>query len=351
MRQTTVNGITITYPEDIIWVHDHSAVTVSGNGPTGATLTIYHPAGATKVLTYMSPLSEVTFYLDTALRLLENDNIGDYRCDISLFQNYSFVGNFSFWFKLYKGKSFQDRTHGTSQHIYIYDPSELTKINIFSPSSGTATILGHTFNIERGLNSLNLTQYITEAGEYNVCLTDSEHMAINAFIISDTAVSPSETTLEFSVSEDMSNADIGGNIFGNMSIFPICHTIEMSDACQNYPFVELVYIDTDGCRRYLGGTVINDTESVSKTAYTRLNEEIYKDVPRGTLTDANNLLKVQFSDIDVTSNFRDILYSEELYLRRKWDGELIPVRIKTDSLVLKSNEDYVDFELEIYYQD
>lgn len=351
MRQTTVNGISITYPDDIIWVQDHSAVTVQGNGPTGATLTIYHPAGETKVLTYMSPLSEVTFYLDTALRLLENDNIGDYRCEIALYQNYSFVGNFSFWFKLYKGKSFQDRTHGTAQHIYIYDPSELVKINFYSPAAGTATILGHTFTVTRGLNSLNLSPYITQAGTYRICFTDTSYQSIDAFIISDTSVTPTEVVLDFSVSEEVTNAEIGGNIFGNVQIFPICHTIEVPDACLDYPFVELAYTDTDGCRRYLGGTVINDTESVSKTAYTRLNEEIYKDIPRGTLTDAANLVKVQFSDIDVTSNFRDILYSEDLWIRRKWDGEFIPVRLKTDSLILKSKEDSVDFELEIYYQD
>lgn len=351
MRQTTVNGITIRYPDDIIWVHDHSAVTVTGSGPIGASITIYHPQGMTKTLTYMSPLSEVTFYLDTALRLLENDNIGDYRCEIALYRNYTFVNTFSFWFKLYKGKSFQDRTHGTSQHIYIYDLSEVNKIQVFSPSDGTATILGNTYTVRRGLNSLNLSSVITDEGSYQVCMSDQSSQTLDAFIISDDVTSPWGLTITFDTEEDDASAQTGGNIFTNMPIFPICHTIEVTSACPDYPFVELIYIDTDGCQRYLGGKIIEDNETVVKTAYTNLNEEVYKDIPRGTLTDANNLVKIQFEDIDITSNYRDILYSESLYIRRKWDNEFIPVRLKTDSLILKSREDYVDFELEIYYMD
>lgn len=353
MRQTTVNGISITYPEDIVWLHDHTAVTVSGSDPIGATLTVYHPTGSTKTLTYMSPLTELTFYLDTTLRLMENDNTGDYRCDVALYKNYVYSGSFSFYFKLYKGKSFQDRTHGTSQHIYVYDLSETSKIQVFSPSQGTASIGSSTFTINRGLNSLNLSSIITSAGTYQLCLYDVSNMTLNAFITSDEALNPSESKLYFSTQteEEAGSATIGGNIFRTKKIFPICHTIEVASACNDYPFVEVVYHDTDGCRRVLAGKIENDTEKVTKTAYTRLDESVYKDVPRSTLTDSNNVVKVHFSDIDINSNFQDILYSEELYIRRNWDSELIPVRLKTDTLVVKSDEDLVDFELEIYYMD
>lgn len=351
MRTTTVNGFTINYPDSIVWTQDHSPVTVSGTGPVGAVITVFHPAGETRTLSYMSPLEEVTFYLDTTLRELDNDNIGDYRCELALYQNYTLVTTFSFWFKVYKGKSFQDRTHGTSQYMYIYDMTELIKLQIWSPSAGTASINGSTFNINPGLNSLNLSSVITGTGLYTICLSDPSSSTLDAFIISDNALTPTSSTLMFKTKTEEGEPQIGGNVIKSASIFPVCHTIEVSSSCEDYPFAELMYRDTDGCTRYLGGIIENDTPTVKRTAYTRLDDSVYKDVPRSVLSDSNNMIKVQFNDIDIHSNFQDILYSDVLMLRRRWDNEPIPVRLKTDKLVVDAKEDLVDFELEIYYMD
>ena len=351
MRTTTISGFTINYPEDIIWVSDHTALTVSASFPVGATVNIIHPQGEVKTLTYMSPLNELTFYLDTALRTLHNDNIGDYQCQVLLYNNNNYATTFSFYFKLYDGKSFQDRTHGNSQYIYLYEPDEAIKVNFYSPSNGTAVIGNSTFTITKGLNSLNLSSIITTAGTYQICFHDTSNETLNVWIISDTPVDPYDHELTFTSSVEVQNAMQGGDIFSKRTIFPICHTIELVERCPNYSSVELIYTDCDGCRRYLAGNIITDTSSVSRTGYTNLDESVYKDVPRATLIDGSQLVKIGFSDIDLRANYRDILYSENLYIRRNYDDEPIPVRLKTDSLAVQANEEYADFELEIYYMD
>lgn len=351
MRTTTISGFTITYPDDIVWVNDHSPLKISASAPVGATIKVIHPAGETKTLTYMSPLNELTFFLDTTLKALHDDNIGDYFCQIMLYSNNVYVTTYTFSFKLYNGKSFQDRTHGTSQHIYLYSFDEAIKLQIYSPSNGTASINGTTFTITKGLNSLNLSGIVTATGIYTICLYDSSQQSLEAEMVGDTPVTPNEQLLTFSYQLIDESAIIGGNIFGAKKIFPICHTIELVEKCSNYPSVELWYHDCDGCLRHLAGNIVNDTTNVSRTGYTNLIASEYKDIPYSTLVDGSQLVKVQFKDIDINANFRDILYSEYLYVRRNYDSELIPVRLKTDTLVVKANDDSVDFELEIYYMD
>lgn len=347
MRNVLIGGANIQYPDALVWKQDASVVKVSGAQNIGAKVYIEEPAGNSYTLEYYSEDTEITFSLDDSIRALYDENIGSWSCKVTLYSGATVLGVHNFTFKVLDGKSFISRSHGVSSTIYVYSSFELLKLQIFSPTSGVAVCGQYGFNLYYGLNQFNLTSAIRNSGEYSICLNDSSVVKPVAVISGVDDLTPTSSRVHYAItSESRDNRIYGGDVFDeNKVIFPICHKIIFEDHCDDYNFGEICYTDLDGMRRYLGGKIIEDEDSVKSESYFKTNLDTYNRVPNRYIISHEKIIKLVFSDIEKNAYPHDLLYSQDIQYRT-WDGEMHPCAIKTNKFERKDN-DYYDIELEI----
>lgn len=353
MRTYTRNNVKVTYPENVVWLGDSNCVTIesmSTSDKVGAEIIIRHPAGVqTRTIRHLSELPRLLFVLDDALLALMDDNIGQYTAQVNVYNNGDFSFTRTFTFQLLDGKSFTNQSHAISRTIYIYDPTELVKLQVFSPQSGVFRIGQNTLPLTRGLNQFNLSSLITNYGNYEFCLEDNTVPPI-AVISGDVANSPTSSTLYFSTVQGggSTSAEVdGGDVWKYMeSIFPVCYTLVYDEGCWNYDFVELMYKDCDGCNRYLGGKLSSETNKVSGSGYERTDgTNVYRNIPRRHIETTQRTIKVGFLDIAKNAYPQDILYSDEVYMRM-YNTEWWPIVINDESITTNRDDNF-DFELNI----
>ena len=353
MRHYTSNNITLTYQDPVVWIGDSNIITVESDDTDdkiGAEIIIRHPAGIeTRTIRHFSDLYKLLFVIDDALLALMDDNIGQYTAQINVYRNNLYIFTRSFSFQLLKGKSFTNQSHAIGRTIYIYNPDELYKLQIFSPASGVFTVAGQNFNLTRGLNQFNLMNYITNLGTYGYCLQNSQVEPI-AIVSGDVAKTPYISQIQYTLVRAGWSADItekGGDVWRyDDTIFPVCGDIVMEEACWNSDFVELRYTDTDGCVRYLGGKLASETNTVNGINYYRTDStNVFRNIPRRYIDGTKRTVKVGLIDIATNAYPQDILYSDEVFMRM-YDGEWWPVVIGTDKIEIKSG-DTQDIELEV----
>lgn len=351
MRRNQVGVITIEYPEDILWSKDHNYIKLISDNKVGAEITITHPNGEdTKTLKYISQMKELVFYLDDVIYALNDDNTSNYTVDIVLYYNGAQYGTFTFTFKVLTGKTFNDRTHGVEQHIYLGDVG-MNKVDIYSPSDGRAMIGNSTYSIVRGKNTLNLSGELNTYGEHKLTLLNPASASLTDIISSAIPIDPYTVNVSFSAHANYSTPIYGGDVFGIQTIFPITHTIEVLNTCASYPLCELMYIDTDGMYRFMYGKVLNDTHTINASGYTKMNADtIIADEPYRVFESADKVIKVIFTDIKKSARFEDIMYSDLLRLTTLWDGNTIPVKLKKSEVTVTGDE-YNNYEIEIYTLD
>ena len=348
MRTTTIQNVLITYPDELVWKQDSATIKVEGVEKIGASIVIANPTQEYYTFENYSDQSTLLFYLNDAIRALYDDNIGSWYCKITVFKDKTSLGSFNFNFKVLNGKSFISRSHGISSSIYVYDREELRKLQIFSPQMGIAVIDQYGFDCYYGLNQFNLYNAIDEAGEYQICLRDSQQIPLQVEVSGDEAVTPNSSIIYFSIIgvNELINETHGGDVFSeNKLIYPICHKIIFQDHCNDYNFGEIAYTDLDGMRRYLGGKIITDSDTVKGESYFVSNTDIYNRVPNRYLTEHEKVIKMYISDIEKDAYPHDLLYSQNIQFKT-WDGEWKNVALKTNKFD-RNDEDLYDIELEI----
>ena len=351
MRNYTGTNISVEYPERVIWLQDSNVVWVRGYNPTdqvGADITVRHPGGQeTRTIRYISEMPQLLFVLDDALAALHDDNIGQYSCQIDLYLNGQADDTITFSFQLLDGKSFTNRSHAISRTMYIYDPSELVKVQIYSPGNGVLAVGGHNYPLYQGLNQYNLSSLIQGDGVYTLCLMNASQAPI-AQISGDVPIFPDTTNLYWSFQGGGGSGSIdGGDIWRPVEVFPICHTMVIDSSCSGNDWVELRYKDVDGCDRYLGGKLVKETNKASTSSYVRTETtNAFRNIPRRKITGTSRAITVGFNDIATDAYPQDIRYSENVWMRM-YNGEWWPVVIATESIVVKGNQDTQDIELEI----
>lgn len=348
MRTNTILNTTITYPDEIVWLHDNNVIKLVSNAAVGADVTVIDPAGRSHELSYYSEMSTLMFVLDEVLEMLYDGNLGTWTCKVKVYDVGFEVGGFGFTFKVLDGKSFITRSHGMSHTIYVYSDEDLYKLQIYSPASGQAVISNWGFNCYPGINQYNLQSVITSEGEYSFCLQSSSSVPSVVTVTNDTAVNPTTSIIDFSFVPGYDpNAKSGGDIWDeSKDIFPVCHRIVYESHCEDYDFAELRYVDTDGCIRYLGGKVIEEIDEVEDNGFGRVTTDVWKKNPSRWSTSSNKVIKIYFEDIARTAYPGDIIYSSSIQLKT-WDGEWREVRLKTNSITT-TDEDFIDFEIEVY---
>lgn len=348
MRTNTISTTVITYPEDVIWLHDSNVIKLDSQYKVGAQVIITEPTGNIKTLAYFSKLKSLLFTLDDALKALFTDNISAWNIRVLVYENGMLAGSFGFDVKVLNGKSFITRSHGMAQTIYVYSSDDLSKLTVYSPAAGEVAVGTWGFTCYPGLNAYNLQSVITSEGEYSLCLNDSDSTPSHVNIVNDIAVDPNSSVLYLSITPGTNpNAKTGGDIWREeKQIFPICHKIIYEERCDGFDFAELRYTDTDGCIRYLGGKLLNEQDNAEDAGWSTLNTDVWKHKPCRWIQSSDKVVKIGFTDIEKNAYPSDILYSDSIQLKI-WDGTWQDVRLKTNSLDT-TNDEYMDFELELY---
>lgn len=349
MRNTQVGNYYIEYPEQIVWLNDKTTLKVSTSDDNlGVKVTVITPDGGTRDMEYHSEMTELYFILDDCLKALFNENLSPWTVQVTMFDEGIPIEQFAFQMNVFPGTSFTTRTHGSAPIINIYNLDELTKLQIFTPYDSTITIGQTSQTAYAGIAQLNLSSIITQEGEYQICLRSANALPPVAYIVNDIYKTPLTHNLvwEAIVSEEP-NVTFGGDIWTQDSkIFPICYTLKYQDHCDDYNFVELKYYDTDGCVRYLGGRAIEEVDNSKDESYNTTNTDVWNIAPHRWREENSKTIKIGFSNIDRESAPKDIMYSNQIWVRSLSSGEWENCNIKSTSF--KTNKDEIfDFEIEI----
>lgn len=155
MRTLTINGVTVTYPNDIIYADDENWVEFSGSGAlgeVGVTLSsVYQPA---QVLLYTSPTDRLRMNLSSAL-LPHIENAGGVdEVEVTLF--FTVRGaHASKTVRLRYGRTLSTRTHFAEGTI-LY-PKNSLYVNIYIPYEGGVTVNGVRSHVNAGTITMPTT--------------------------------------------------------------------------------------------------------------------------------------------------------------------------------------------------
>lgn len=348
MRTNIISNTTVTYPNEIVWLNDSNVINLESSLPVGASIVVANPLNEYKVIEYLSDLTSLTFKLDDILLELHDDSLSPWYVKVIVYENGYHVGTFNFAIKVINGRSFLTRSHGMSQTMYVYNTDELNKVEFYSVAPGNMTIDQWGFLCYEGLNAYNLSPAITGEGEHMAHFLSSNATPSTVLVVDDQNTTPTSTELTISVTAGYDpNTTAGGDIWADgRIIFPKWYKIIYQGHCTGYNFAELRYTDTDGCTRYLGGTVISEEDSVPDSGFSHTTTEVYKLNPSRFISEQSKVVKIAFNDIEKDAYPADILYSNSIQMR-SWNGEWKDVRLKTDSLA-QNDDEYLDFELEVY---
>lgn len=340
MRQTTISNCTITYPENIVYLYDNNIITIQSNNSNFDTkITITSPNSSVSNLQYKTKSSLISFILDDNLKYLFYKTNGDWIIDIVIDD----INIFSFSFKLLQGKSFLNKTHGSSSVIYNYSGDDL---EIFSPNGGKIVCGNESIDVNAGYNSISLTDLgITNVGEYQLELTNKTLYQPISIVLNDIAISPTSSTIVWQTTEEEPTIIDGGSLWDRRQIFPQTLTLYYGYQCNSD--VILRYINCDGCYREIAGKLLQEEDTFSPT---KLNNVIsgggYKYNPNFVNNNNSKILKIGISDIDSNAELGDIIFSGKLQIldiNNNWTDCML----KTNSIKNYKNGGFDNLELDI----
>lgn len=323
MRTHNIIGtsIIVEYPDPIVWLGDNNIISVyTGNTSDniGARITVQDPQHNTLVLDYWSETNKLTFLLNDTLKNLFNDNLASWNVMVEAYVNNSQASSFAFTIKVYRGKSFTDRSHASARVIYWSDKEELKKLQLFTYEGGTATINNHNYTLNAGITSLNI---------YNETVGDTATIHITT-----TANEP--TTPSYL-------GDMWMNDITPSTAYDI--TLKRISVCDGYQTLSLYYTDTDGCGRFIAGKITKNVDTAKGKNFYRITDK-YRNVPYRHSTETNKTLTVVFPYIDYLAYLTDIMYSENVYTLN-YNGDIVPVTVTTNKLTTKDTLN--DYEMDV----
>lgn len=347
MRTITRQGYKITYPDPIIWLFDSNKVKITGStAGYNVKIIIQNPNGQTSKLEYTTRTKSITFVLDDNVKWLWEKGNGDWSFTIMIDD----VQVFAFSSKVLNGKSFLNKTHGSSNVIYLYNVSTVYDsryIEIYSPNDGRLVVGGTSYPANLGLNTVYLPSIdIINTGDYDILLTNRNNDSISSFVVSDLAKKPPISELTWNYQINSSNVTIdGGTLYQGRQIFPQTIKLHFLDLCEGD--VVLRYTNQDGCIRQVAGKLIEEKDEFEPT---RLNNvvrsERYKFNPTFTNNNNKKTLKIGLYDIEAGAEINDIIFSDTLQILDV-DNEWQDCVLKTNTVTNFKNNGFDNLEFEI----
>lgn len=358
MRETTLGGSKLTYPDPTIWLDDNIYIKVTNinGGNSGAKVVVTNMATGVYIKhTYISEINEVVFDLRDTLKSLYTDNL-TFTIAVDVYSDNLFDGSFSFTLTTLDGKSIPGRPHGSARTIYMYSPSDLVKVGFIFNNTGSLALNGTSFPIiASGFTQLNLSDVITNDGVYNACFdagAKGGKSEMDIAGIEDITPFSAVARLEFaSGSENNPDAGKGGGVW-NDDVFDMddyCIRIVYDEPCDRFDFFKVRYKDSDGIIRYLGGKIVSDKTSASGENIYRPDLDLpYRNLSKKFITETSETVKVFYSMLRRDAYWGDVLLAnnvEFLDINDNW----LPCSVITSNVEVKSEEmQDVTLEFELY---
>lgn len=348
MRIIKTQGYTIQYPDSICWLYDSNKIRISGStAGFNVKIIVQNPDGDQNQLEYTTRTRSITFILDDNLKYLWEKGNGDWSFIIYIDD----VQIFSWGSKVLNGKSFLNKTHGSSDVLYLYDINTVYDhrfIEIYSPDAGRLVVGNTSYNVNYGWNRVYLPNLgITHTGDYDILLTKRNNDSIQAFVVSDFGKKPPISLIGWNYSIFGDSMYIwGGTLFERERIiFPQTLRLHYKDTCPSD--VVLQYTNHDGCIRYISGKLIEEKDEFEPT---RLNNVIRSEVFKNNPTFVNNnnskTIKIGLYDMEAGAEINDIIFSDTLQILDIYN-EWTDCVLKTNSVVNYKNNGFENLEFEI----
>ena len=342
MRTITIGNYTIQYPDDLVFLGDNNVISITTtNNTLSCKVTITNPIGQTGNLSYNSNLNKLRFNLDDNIKyLFDYEQIGDWIIDIEIDNSTTF----SFSTKILAGKSFSNKTHGSSDVIYLYNG--IDSIEIFSPHDGKLEVGSSSVDIYAGKNTIDLDDLsITQPGEYTLTVGNKTIYPPQAFILNVLPVSPYSSTIVFETIEQANVEIEGGSLWERKLIFPTTYRLMWKESCENDTVV-LKYRNTDGVIRYINGKLLEEVDNFTPTLNHSISNGIYKYAPKYVNNTNSKVLKIGLIDIEPGADLNDIIYSDDLWILGV-NNEWVSCVLKTNTIKNIKNNGFDNYELEV----
>lgn len=358
MRETTIGGVKLTYPESTTWLDDNIYIKVTniGGGNTGARIVVTNPStGRYMKHIYMSEMSEVVFDLRDTFKALYDDNL-TFNVSVDLYSWNLFDGTFSFTLTMLDGKSIPGRPHGSTRTVYAYAPEDLIKVGFIFNNTGSLFVNGTSFPIiSMGFNQINFNGVITDTGTWNACFDSGAkggESKIRIAGVEDITPFAGVVRLEFDTgSKDNPDAGKGGSVWEDdvFNMDDYCIRIIYEEPCEKFDFFKVRYKDSDGIIRYLGGKIVSQKTSASGENIYRPDLELpFRNLSRKFITETSETVKVFYSMLRRDSYWSDILLSNNIEFMDV-NGEWLSCSVVTNNVEVKSDETQdVTLEFELY---
>lgn len=348
MRSTTQSGYYIQYPDPIIWLYDINKIQIRGtNAGFNTKIQIQNPDGETSQLEYTTRTKSIMFVLDDNLKWLWEKGNGDWAFTISIDD----TPVFSFSSKVLNGKSFLNKTHGSSNVIYHYNVSTVydpRTIEVYSPNDGRLVVGNTSYAVNFGWNTVYLPSIdIINTGDYNILLTNRNADSITAMVTSDKGIKPniSELTWAYQIHSDGVTID-GGTLYQGRQIFPTTLKLHFLDPCEGD--VVLRYTNCDGCIRQISGKLLEVTDEFKPTRLSNVvRSEMYKFNPTFTNNSNSKTIKIGLYEVEAGAEINDIIFSDTLQIL-DINNEWTDCVLKTNTVTNYKNGDFDNLEFEIY---
>lgn len=355
MRTLTYSTVTVNYPDQIVWLGDNNCINIvntnsSSSARIGAKITITNPStGNRKLLTYMSDLKNITFNISDTLRGLFSSN-GSFtiRVDAYTTSDSHVYHTFNFTMNVLNGKSLPSKSHGVERTVYCYDSTEASGLDFFFPTSGRFIWGSHTTVVNAGISNINVSSYVTTEGTYRAQfisddgipsteITSATNETVNSAVLNLTFTEPSGQILS------QRAGDVWADTQG--AVQPYYLNIERVAICDEFDAIEFRYTNTDGCRRYIAGRIIEqDFSSKQNDYYKSTYNVIYNNIAYAHKVENDNTLVVCFDDIKRNAFLSDIELSTDIEFKN-YNGDWIPC-ILNSKIVKITDSDVQDYELE-----
>lgn len=358
MREYTIGGTTLTYPDRTVWLDDNIYLVTQNRtgGGSGAKITVTNQAtGHYRKHSYISEMNRVVFDLRDTIRSLYRDNM-TFTVTVDMYTDNLFGGSYSFTLTTLDGKSIPGRPHGSTRTVYVYSQDDLYKIGFIFNNTGTLSLNGESFPIsESGLSQFDFRGIIDSEGTWNACFDSGAKGGVSKISISGVEnITPFSAMARLEIetgSEDNPDAGKGGGVWkdSEFNMDEYCIRIEYVEHCADFDFFKVRYKDTDGIMRFLGGQVVSEkTSSTGENIYRPDINLPYRNVSREFITETSGTVKVFYPMLRRDAYWSDILLTNSIEFL-DINGNWLPCSLVTSSVEVKSDESQdVTLEFEIY---
>lgn len=371
MRTYTSSNITLTYPDATAYLRDNHSIVlegVLGNQKVGAVITVTNAAsGASRTLRYLSEMNRLVFPLNDTFTSLAREGSVTHNIVVEIYDGMSAVDTFGFDTDIVNGQSLPLRRHGSTRTIYVYSEDDLRKVQVLYPASGAVSVGGCSFIVPyEGILGLDLRACVTRFGEWSLCY-DSEAKGVEPSepqyeeagkagikIVGVKDISPTSAVAQlwFPDTSGEIDQDSGGGIWDDerFNMHGYCIRLVYDEPCNGgFDFFKVRYTDTDGCIRYLGGKILEQTTSRDAENYYRLDtDSVYRNISRRFADSSAGTVKVGYDSLRRDSYWTDILLAEKVEFLN-YNGDWVECSVVTDKVTVKSEEsEDVTIEYELF---